>query len=98
MLFGGERRRGEEEEKERRKRGGEGEEKRRRRGGEGEEMREKGKEEKGSTLRLLVFTMKSLARWGVGASSRGLSTMDLSSGSPGTISQWWNTDMQKACP
>jgi hypothetical protein len=70
-----------------------------RRSGEAEK-RKTGEGDKGrrSTLRLLVFTMKSLARWGVGASSRGLSTMDLSSGSPGTISQWWNTDMQKACP
>lgn len=36
-------------------------------------------------LRLLVLIMNSLARWGAGWGSRGLITMLLSRGSPGTI-------------
>lgn len=41
------------------------------------------------TLRLRVLIMNSLARWGAGWGSRGLITMLLSRGSPGTI---WKTN------
>lgn len=50
------------------------------------------------TFRLLVLTIKSLARCCAGLGSRGLSTMLLSSGSPGTICQWSNICWQKAWP
>lgn len=39
----------------------------------------------GLTLRLRVLIMNSRARWGAGCGSRGLITMLLSRGSPGTI-------------
>ena len=45
---------------------------------------------------LLVFNMNSRARWGAGWGSRGLITILLSRGSPGTICQWWNTDNANA--
>lgn len=41
--------------------------------------------EKKLTLRLRVLIMNSRARWGAGCGSRGLITMLLSRGSPGTI-------------
>src|SRR4051794_38632048 len=48
-----------------------------------------------SPLRLRVLIMNSRASASRGAGSRGRRTMDLSSGSPGTTSQWSNTDRLK---
>lgn len=46
--------------------------------------------------RLLI--MNSRARCVAGCGSRGRMCMLLSRGSPGTICQWWKTDMQNAWP
>lgn len=50
------------------------------------------------TFLRLDLIMNSLAKCVAGCGSNGLIIILLSSGSPGTICQWWNTDRQKACP
>ncbi len=49
-------------------------------------------------LRLLVLIMNSLAKAVAGCASNGLIVIVLSRGSPGTICQWWNTDIQNDWP